>query len=121
MTFNEKMDPEWVRQVKTARRSILSSYYRKPLKLLTDLFELYQGDFDVTNFEATQPELYGILEQFCSDVPKNTTELRERSEKLVRFFNDHKEEIRHFDIEIYYALLNFVDMLKCKNIYFDFI
>ena len=117
MTFNGKMEPEWVRQVIAARRSVLSSSYRKPLKLLTDLFELYQGDFDVTNFEASQPELYRLLEEFCNNVPKTTPELRERSEKLVRFFNDHKEEIRHFDVEIYYALLNFVDMLKCKNIY----
>lgn len=119
MTFNEKMDPEWVRQVKAARRSILSSSYRNPLKLLTDLFELYQDDFDVTNFEVSQPELYTILEQFCSNVPQNTNELREHSEKLVRFFNEHKEEIRHFDVEIYYALLNFVDMLLCNHIYFN--
>lgn len=121
MAIGEKVKiDEWFYEVQKARISILSSK-REPTKLLTDLFELYQDDFDVGNLKGTQPEFYQMLQQFCSNPPETYEQLRERSGNLVRFFEKHRDEIRQADVNLYYALLNFIDMLKCKHIYFDLI
>ena len=117
MTLGEKNNNEWTTLVKQARNSILISK-RDPVKLLTDLFELYKDDFDVTNFEAKQPLLYKILQTFCSNPPETNTELVQHSGELVKFFKSNQAEIRRADIDMYYALLNFIDFLKSKHIYF---
>lgn len=116
MTFEK----DWVREVLRARRSILVSK-RDPLKLLTDLFELYEDDFDVTYLHSKQPQFYQILQEFCAHIPTNYEELKKNSRDLAKFFNEHKNEIRDCDVELYYALLNFMDMLIQKHIYFDII
>ena len=37
--------------------------------------------------------------------------------KLVHIFEAYKKEIREFSVELYYALLDFMDYLKQKNMY----
>ena len=120
MTPEEKNSKEWLLIVKQTRSSVLVSK-RAPVKLLIDLFELYKGDFDVTNFEARQPKLYKMLQEFCNNIPETNEELIKHSGELVRFFVSNQEDIRKSDIDIYYALLNFTDLLKSKYIYFTII
>ena len=110
-------DINWVRYVENEKNRILASR-KSPLQILVGVFELCQDDFDVTMLKEKQPQLYQILQEFCSHVPANDQELRVTSRDLVKFFSMHKDEIRECDVYLYYALLNFIDMLKFKRMYF---
>lgn len=120
MAFNYAESIEWTLTVLDARQGILNSK-REPTKMLIDLFELYEGDFDVSNLEQRVPELYKILKTFCVIPLASDDELITNSAKLVKYFDRYRESIRHDDIHLFYALLNFKDMLKQKNIYFKII
>lgn len=120
MAFNYTESIEWMRTVLDARQGILNSK-REPIKMLIDLFELYEGDFDVSHLEQRIPELYKILKTFCASPLASDDELITNSAKLVKYFDKHRESVRHEDIHLFYALLNFEDMLKQKHIYFNII
>ena len=120
MTFNYTESIEWMRTVLDARESILNSK-REPTKMLIDLFELYEGDFDVRQLEQRAPELYKILKTFCACPLTSDDELITNSAKLVKYFDKYRESVRHDDIHLFYAILNFEDMLKQKRIYFKII
>lgn len=117
MSLDAKMDINWVREVIRERRRILVTN-KTPLQILTEMFELYQDEFDVTSLKSKQPELYNILQEFCLHVPTSDEQLCSSSYDLVKFFMAHQDEIREGDIDLYYALLGFVDMLKTKRIFY---
>lgn len=109
-------DKKWTLEVLEERRKILT-YNKSALNILVELFKLYEDEFDVLLLKEKQPQLYTILQEFCSDIPSTDEELRERSKDLVKFFEKHKIEIRQCDVELFYALLNFKDMLISKRIF----
>ena len=110
-------ETEWRAMVQNARCGILASK-RDPIKLLVDIFELYKDDFDINKLETKEPELYQHLNEFCSHAPCNISELKSASMNLAKYFTEHQNEIRSHDVQLYYALLNFMDFLKQKHIYF---
>lgn len=107
---------DWIEEVRNERNRILESN-KSPLEILVGVFELCENEFDITMLKKRQPQLYQILQEFCSHVPATDEELRDNSRNLAKFFNLHKDEIRDCDIQLYYALLNFIDMLKKKKMY----
>ena len=111
------IDKEWIRDVQDAKTAILADSEKTPTQILVEVFEMCQDEFDVTMIEVKQPELYQILKKFCSNVPSNDHQLRDTSRDLARFFYKHFNEIRETDTTLYYAVSNFIDMLKTKRIY----
>lgn len=121
MKFDEGLGYDWIDEVQHERETILVSS-RNPIQILVDVFELCKDEFDITMVKEQQPELYQILKEFCSNVPKNDNELRENSRDLARFFYNHdRREIRKCDIQLYYAILNFIDYLKTQKMHLDLI
>lgn len=121
MTNYEEM--EWITEVTCAKNDILSSREKQnnPALILREVFELCQGDFDVNQMEQKYPEYYRILKHLCAEELETEEEIFSNSKELIRFFDKNKGEMRSADILLYYAVQNFIDMLKCKNMarYFD--
>ena len=114
MTRKIDINMEWVREVEQEKNERLSSD-REPLEILVKVFEICQDEFDVTQIKVKLPKLYEVLQEFCTHVPVNDEELREKSRCLTKFFYAHKNEIRAVDVQLFYALLNFMDLLKSKK------
>ncbi len=115
-----KLDYNWIQYFKNEKQRILASN-KPPIEILKHIFELCKDDFDTNNVKEKLPQLYLILEEFFSNIPITDEQLKNSSKELARFFNSNKDEIRKCDVQLYYALLNFIDMLKVKKIYFNLI
>lgn len=120
MAFNYTESVEWEREVIRERQSLICSK-RTPVEMLVALFKLYEDDFDVNHLEQTLPELYSILKTFCNTPPVSYDEIIISSVPLVKYFYEHQETVRSTDVILFYAILNFIDMLKQKHIYFQII
>lgn len=120
MAYNKKFSCEWIDEVQKKKQGILATANsnRSPIEILHEVFKLCQGDFDTRMLEEEQPDLYQILSNFFNSIPQNYQELnadkeiKAKSRDLVEFFSNHKQEIRAHDVQLFYAILNFVDFLK---------
>ena len=120
MTQKIDINMQWFREVEREKSKILSSD-KEPFEILVKVFELCQDEFDVTQIKVKLPKLYEILQEFCIQNPVNDEELRVTSRSLAEFFYAHKNEIRAVDVQLFYALLNFMNWLKSKNVHIDII
>lgn len=114
---------EWIATVIEEQRRILASRKKDPVQILMDVFELFDENFDMTIIREIK--LYDCLTKLYENNKKTNlyTSLEEHFStlnELARIFYHHKKKIREFSIELFYALLNFIDLLKRKGLYFRF-
>lgn len=112
---------EWMELVTYDKIRILGEEekMKKPVEMLREVFELCQDEFDVNHMKEKYPEYYRILKDLCDKQLETEEEIFAGSKELVKFFDKHKEEMQKFDSHLYYAVLNFISMLKGKNMYWD--
>lgn len=99
---------------------------KNPCEMLMEIFELCIDNFDGLNLQERQPELYNCLMQLYNSNQKKPLldSLEENIHNiysLLDIFSEHKDKIKSVDTQLYYALLNFIDMLKGakgKHIYY---
>jgi len=111
---------EWKALVVEEQRRILASTKKDPIEILLTVFNLFDESFDLkVLFDIN---LYHCLQTLStannetpisSSLDENYNTIRD----LVIVFEKHKNTIREFSVELYYALLNFMDLLKQKNIW----
>lgn len=99
------------------KRIILVDSRRNPCEILMDVFDLCIDNFDNLNLRGSLPELYDCLMQLYNSNQKKPLmdSLEENISNiysLLDIFSEHKDKIKSVDPELYYALLNFIDMLK---------
>lgn len=122
----EKID--WINFVIDEKRHILSkiNLQKEPIHILMKLFELCMDNFDNLSLEEKHKDLYEcLLTLYLENEKKPLIDSLEENfstiSNLVEIFEAYKEEIKSTDCELYYGLLNFVDMLKTpkgKRLYF---
>ena len=114
---------EWISIVITEQREILASRSKDPVEILIGVFELFDENFNMSKIKEIK--LYDYLIHLC-EANKNKSlvsclqEYFSLLEKLTICFQNNKETIRTFSTELYYALLNFIDLLKRNGIYYSF-
>lgn len=99
------------------KRNILVDSKRDPCQILIDVFDLCIDNFDRLDLQEKQSELYDCLMQLYNSNQKKPLmdSLEENISNiysLLDIFSEHKDKIKSVDPELYYALLNFIDMLK---------
>lgn len=120
---------EFSNYVNHEKMCILSNTRKNPCQILIDVFDLCIDNFDGLDLEKQQPELYDCLMQLYNANQKKALmdSLEENITTIytvVELFLTHDKEIRSIDCQLYYALLNFIDMLKTvkgKHIYFNIV
>lgn len=116
--YSERELFEFMRYVTSEKRNILVHVSKKdPCEILMEIFELCIDNFDGLNLQGRQPELYNCLMQLYNSNQKKPLidSLEENIHNiysLLDIFSEHKDKIKSVDPELYYALLNFIDMLK---------
>lgn len=112
----------WEDEVISMKQEILTSK-KKPIEILCEVFEYCQGEYDIWENNTKLSYLYDLLQEFTNNVPENNIELIKSSRKLIKLWmnEESKEEIRKGDIQLFYAILGFIDFLKSNEIYFDII
>ena len=115
----------WINLVIDEKRNILS-LEKDPIKMLMKIFELCIDNFDKLSLKEKHKDLYEcLLTLYLENEKKPLINSLEENfstiSTLVEIFEAYKEEIKSTDCELYYALLNFIDMLKTtkgKRLYF---
>lgn len=111
---------EWILMVIDEQNRILASKRKEPIQILLEVFELFDENFDLTIIKEIK--LYDCLLDI-REKHKTTPFVKPFNHhystlfNLVRIFQNNKKEIRKFSIELFYALLNFIDALKIDGIY----
>lgn len=111
---------EWILMVINEQNRILASRRKTPIQILIEVFELFDDNFDLTFIKEIK--LYDCIIELC-EINKISPLIRPFNHhypilfNLVKIFQKNKKEIRNFSVELFYALLNFVDMLKIDGIY----
>lgn len=110
---------EWICEVTHAKRELLvrSKGGKDSIATLFKVFELCQDEFDVNQMEEESPEYYRILKELTQKKIKTEDELKNASRDLVVYVYRHCEEIKKQDVDLYYAVLNFIFYLKKKMLY----
>ena len=90
------------------------------VEILVEVFELFDESFELT--ELIDINLFDCLKNLSasnkfSPIENSLEENYTTIYELVHIFQNNKERIRNFSVELYYALLNFIDLLKVKNLY----
>jgi len=111
---------DMVCDMKTEILSQTNGTQQNSLETLTELFIYCTGEYD-DSLKNKLPQLHNLLEDFCTKTPSNDTELLNNSRELLKFFVGNKEKIKSLDTQLFFALLNFADMLKSKGLYFKII
>ena len=116
---------EWKVLVANEKRNILARKLT-PIQILMNVFELCMDNFDGNNLSIKFPVLYECL----ATLYKNNKEtplsysLEENFltiSQLINTFEYNKITVKSVDCELFYAVLNFIDMLKTeegKKIYY---
>ncbi len=118
-TFSAEKN-EWILMVINEQNQVLASKRKTPVQILIEVFELFDESFDLSFIKEIK--LYDCLLEIC-EKNKVTPFVRPFTHNystlfnLVRIFNNNKKEIRNFSVELFYALLNFIDALKIDGIY----
>lgn len=115
--YNECELHEFMCYVIHEKRNILVDSKRDPCQILIDVFDLCIDNFDRLDLQEKQSELYDCLMQLYNSNQKKLLmdSLEENISNiysLLDIFSEHKDKIKSVDPELYYALLNFIDMLK---------
>lgn len=124
--YDERELYDFICYVFHEKSAILCDSRRNPCQILIDVFDLCINNFDCLDLQEKQPELYDCLMQLYNSNQKKPLidSLEENFSNicsLLSIFSTHKDEIMKADSSIYYALLNFIDMLKTdkgKHIYY---
>ena len=118
-TFSAQKN-EWILMVINEQNRILASKNKTPIQILIEVFELFDENFDLSIIKEIK--LYDCLLDIF-EKHKLTPFIRPFNHhysslfNLVKIFNNNKKEIRKFSVELFYALLNFIDALKIDGIY----
>ena len=112
----------WEEEVISMKEEILASRSKNPIQVLWEVFEYSQGEYDIYGNNEKLFDLYTLLRELTIDIPTSRVELIRRSKKLQKLWQDEKkkEEIRKKDIQLYYALLRYVDYIKSLKIRFGY-
>lgn len=124
-TLNAKTMEEkrlWENEVISMKEEILASRSKNSIQVLWEVFEYCQGEYDIFGNNEKLFDIYTLLKELTNDVPKSNIELRKRSKKLLKVWQDEKkkEEIRKKDVQLYYALLRYVDHIKSLKFRFGY-
>lgn len=119
-------EDQWKNLIYEEKRKI-SAIENNPTQVLMKIFELCIDNFDNNDLANKQPVLYkNLLNLYDSNnkVPilEALNENISSITQIVHIFNSNKEEIRYTDIQLFYALLYFIDTLKtqkAKRIYYE--
>lgn len=111
---------EWTALVINEQRLVMASSKKSSIEILMEVFELFDESFNL-NF-IIEIGLYDCLNTLYKTYKRKPLEdtFKENYNtiyKLVHIFEAYKKEIRKFSVELYYALLDFMDYLKQKNMY----
>lgn len=107
-------EDQWKRLVNDEKQRILT-IESDPVRILMQVFELCIDNFDCNNLATKQPILYKSLLTLYESNKREPLLLEQNASSLSELlyaFNAYKEEIRFTDIQLFYALLRFIDMLK---------
>ena len=119
-TMEEKI--LWENEVISMKEEILTSRSKNSIQILWEVFEYCQGEYDVLGNNEKLFDIYTLLKELTNDVPESNIELCKRSKKLLKVWQDEKkkEEIRKKDVQLYYALLRYVDYIKSLKFRFGY-
>lgn len=111
---------EWTTLVIHEQRRIMASTKKNSIEILMGVFELFDESFNL-NF-IMEIGLYDCLKTLYKAHKRKPLDNTFKGNyntiyKLVHLFNAYKNEIREFSVELFYALLDFMDFLKQKNMY----
>ena len=111
---------EWTTLVINEQRQIMASSQKDSIDILMEIFELFDESFNL-NF-IMEIGLYDCLNTLYKahkrkPLDNNFKENYNAIYRLIHIFEAYKKEIREFSVELYYALLDFMDFLKQKNMY----
>lgn len=111
---------EWTTLVIHEQRRIMASTKKNSIEILMGVFELFDESFNL-NF-IIEIGLYDCLKTLYKSHKRNPLDNTFKGNyntiyKMAHLFNAYKNEIREFSVELFYALLDFMDFLKQKNMY----
>lgn len=107
-------EDQWKRLVNDEKQRILT-IESDSVQILMQVFDLCIDNFDCNNLATKQPILYKSLLTLYESNKREPLLLEQNASSLSELlyaFNAYKEEIRFTDIQLFYALLRFIDMLK---------
>ena len=112
----------WEEEVISMKEEILASRSKNSIQVLWELFVYCQGEYDVLGNNERLFDIYELLKELTNDIPESNVELCKRSKKLLKVWQDDKkkEEIRKKDVQLYYALLRYVDHIKALKFRFGY-
>lgn len=116
--YNGRELYEFMCYIACEKRDILVHINTKnPCEIPMEIFELCIDNLDCLNLQERLPELYDCLMQlYNSNQKKPLMDSLEENipniYSLLDIFSKHKDKIKSVDSDLYYALLNFIDMLK---------
>lgn len=119
---NTQFDLDLILYIADEKRKLLTktNLLAFPCQILMNIFELFIDNFDGTDLETRQKELYDCLmtlyqanqkKPLMNSLEENFSAIS----SLIVIFRANKKEIENSDTELYYALLNFIDMLKTRK------
>lgn len=117
-TMSGYSEHEFMCSVAYEKRDILvHTKTKNPCEILIEVFDLCIDNFDGLNLQEKQPELYNCLMRLYNSNQKKplVDSLEENIHNiysLLDIFSLNKDKIMNVDSSLYYALLNFIDMLK---------
>ena len=117
-------DFEWTALVINEQRQIMASSKKSSIEILMEVFELFDESFNLTRLmEIGLYDCLNTLYKAHKSKPLDDSfkENYNTIYKMVHIFEAYKTEIREFSVELYYALLDFMDFLKQKNMYLKII
>ena len=101
-------------EVREEKRKILDRSFAKGqtrISILIEVFNLCIDNLDKNNLEDKLPSLYAELLRIYNLYNDDALTIEDKKQ-LWAVFDMYKESLRIIDINLYYALLGFVDTLK---------
>lgn len=117
---NNEAEEEWRMLVEDEKKSIMVKKADRPVECLMEMFYWSRENQDGRNLEEKFPALYKELNILYIQNEKKPLietlqEYLENLQGIIDFFNSNKEELKKWDIPLYYAILNFMDFLKTRK------
>ena len=108
---------QWLCYVSAEKNTILSKGSKKPIATLLKVFELCMDNFDGLCLDEKQPVLYQCLLTLYHENEKEPLihtleEHFSTISTLVETFRQQQDALQFQDVTLYYAILNFIDLLK---------
>ena len=109
MTTLEKV--QWSAYVREEKTNFLIKNIPR-IQILLEVFELCKDNFDLNDLRNKEEQLYDILQQMNENYTGSGEIRPDLSHRLWEIFEIRKQQIEKVDVQLYYALLGFIDTLK---------